>query len=145
MQDEIRTEITIKAPKERVFSAIADPAQIITWFPDTIEGNLETGERPLFVFNGHGKSQTYIEAMQPYSYFAFRWIPGGSDFVGDVLTVPNTLVEFRIEESDGVSVVTMTESGFSKLPEEMAKASFEQNSGGWTFMLDRLEKKFKEL
>jgi uncharacterized protein YndB with AHSA1/START domain len=143
MQDVIKSEITIKAPKERVYSAIADPDQIITWFPDAIEGELKTGERPLLVFNGHGKSQTYIEAMQPYSYFAFRWIPGGSDFVGDVLTVPNTLVEFRIEETDGVSLVTMTESGFAKLPLEVAKSSFEQNSNGWVYMLDRLDKKFK--
>jgi uncharacterized protein YndB with AHSA1/START domain len=144
MQDSIKREITINAIKERVYTAITDPTQIITWFPDAIEGELKTGEQPLFVFEGNGKGQTYIEAVQPHDYFAFRWIPGGSDFVGDVRSVPNTLVEFRIEETDGVSKVTMTESGFAKFPAEMAQKSFEMNSGGWDFMFGRLEKKFAE-
>ncbi len=144
MQDKIEREILIKTTKEFVYAAIADPKQIVAWFPDSIEGTLQAGERPLFVFEGHGKSQTYIQAMQPYDYFAFRWIPGGSDFVGDVLAVPNTLVEFRIEESEGISKVTMMESGFASLPVEIAEASFKQNDGGWTFMLDRLDRHFKQ-
>lgn len=144
MQDKIEREIIINASKERVYAAIADPQHIVTWFPDAIEGDLKAGERPVFIFEGHGKSQTYIEAMQPYDYFAFRWIPGGSDFIGDVLSVPNTLVEFRIEETDGISKVTMTESGFASLPTDIAETSFKQNDGGWTFMLDRLHKHFMD-
>ncbi len=142
MQDKIEREIIINAPKERVYAAITNPDQIVSWFPDSIEGTLKEGEQPLFVFNGHGKSQTYIEAMQPYEYFAYRWIPGGSDFKGDVRTIPNTLVEFRIEEVNGISKVTMIESGFASLPTEVAEESFKQNDGGWNFMLDRFEKKF---
>jgi uncharacterized protein YndB with AHSA1/START domain len=143
MQDKIEREIIIKAPKEQVYAAIADPAQITSWFPDVIEGELQEGEQPVFVFAGHGKAQTYVEAMQPYEYFAFRWIPGGSDFLGDVRTVPNTLVEFHIEDLGDTCKVKMTESGFASLPPEMAEASFKQNDGGWTFMLDRLDTHFK--
>ncbi len=142
MQDKIEREITIKAPKEQVFQAITDPTQIISWFPDSVEGELKAGEQPLFVFAGHGKSQTYIEALQPHEYFAFRWIPGGSEFVGDVRSVPNTLVEFRIVDTGGFCKVTVTESGFTELPTEMAQKSFDMNSGGWDFMCDRLQKKF---
>ncbi len=144
MQDTIERHIIIKASKEQVYAAIADPKHMVSWFPDAIEGDMVAGEYPLFIFEGHGKSQTYIEAMRPHDYFAFRWIPGGSDFVGDVRTVPNTLVEFHIEEADGKSTVTMTETGFASLPIEMAEASFKQNDGGWTFMLDRLSKHFEE-
>jgi uncharacterized protein YndB with AHSA1/START domain len=144
MQDTITREITIKATKERVYAAITDQNQITSWFPDAIEGTIAPGQKPLFVFNGHGKSQTYIEKMQPHDYFAFRWIPGGSDFVGDVLSKPNTLVEFKIEESNGMCKVIMTESGFASLPSEIAENSFQQNDNGWTFMLDRLETHFKD-
>ena len=77
MQDTIKREISIRAPRERVYAAIADPKQITSWFPDAVEGTLSEGERPLFVFEGHGKSQIYIVKMQPHDYFAFRWIPGG--------------------------------------------------------------------
>ncbi len=144
MQDTITREITIKAPMQRVYQAIADPKQIVSWFPDAIEGELAEGQHPVFVFGGHGKGQTYIEAMRPDDYFAFRWIPGGSGFLGDVRTVPNTLVEFRIVETNGVSTVTMVESGFADLPKEIAENSFKQNSGGWEFMMGRLEKKFSD-
>lgn len=140
MQDEIRRSITIKAPKERVYAAIAQPEQIVAWFPNAIDGGLNVGDRPVLNFGEHGKSQIYVVDAQPHEYFAYRWIPGSGGFVGDVLTVPNTLVEFRIEETNGVSTVTVTETGFSKLPAETAEQQFQQNSGGWEFMMNRLQK-----
>jgi len=57
MQDTIVREITVKAPKERVYTAITDPTQIIKWFPDAVEGKLEAGERPVFDFGEYGKNQ----------------------------------------------------------------------------------------
>jgi uncharacterized protein YndB with AHSA1/START domain len=115
----------------------------VLWFPNTVEGNYSIGERPILGFGEHGRNQIYIVAAKPHEYFAYRWIPGSNHFIGDVLTMPNTLVEFRIVElSDGGCEVTLTESGFAKLPTEVAEESFKQNSGGWEYMLDRLEKYF---
>jgi uncharacterized protein YndB with AHSA1/START domain len=142
MQDIITREIVIKASKERVYTAITDPKQIVNWFPDAIEGSLAVGERPILSFGEHGKNQIYVEAAQPHDYFAYRWMPGGADSLGDTLTKPNTLVEFRLTENEGRTTVTMTESGFAALPSEMAERSFNQNSGGWDYMLGRLEKQF---
>ncbi len=142
MQDAIIREITVKATKERVYKAITDPKEIISWFPDAIEGGtLEVGQRPIFVFNnGEHKSQTYIEAARPFEYFAYRWVPGAAGIVGDVLAVPNTLVEFHIEEVEDGTKVTVKESGFASLPSAVAQESFNQNSGGWEHMMNRLEK-----
>jgi uncharacterized protein YndB with AHSA1/START domain len=144
MQDTIQRVITINAPKERVYAAIADPKQIVAWFPEAVEGSFEVGERPIFDFGEYGKNQVYIEAAQPHEYFAYRWIPGSNHFMGDVLTVANTLVEFRIVETGGTSQVTLTESGFASLPPEVAEAKFKQNSGGWEYMMDRLEAHFNQ-
>jgi len=143
MQDKIQREIFIKATKERIYDAIAKPDQVVLWFPNTVEGNYAVGERPIFGFGEHGKNQIYIVAAEPHEYFAYRWVPGSNHFMGDVLTVANTLVEFRIEPNkDGVCKVTLTETGFSKLPIEVAEGCFKQNSAGWDFMLGRLEKHF---
>lgn len=140
MQDIITKEIIVKASKERVYNAIADPRQITTWFPDAVEGaTLEVGERPIFHF-GDLKTQIYVEAANPFDYFAYRWVPGGAAIIGDVLAVANTLVEFFIEELSEGTKVTLKESGFASLPPEVAKASFEDNSGGWNIMMERLEK-----
>lgn len=144
MQDAIRREITIKATKERVYRAIADPDQVTKWFPTTLEGEYKVGEQPVFGFGEHGRNRICVIAAQPYDYFAYRWVPGASHYLGDVLQVPNTLVEFRIaERADGTCVVTLTESGFASLPAELMESAFKQNSGGWDFMLGRLEKQFE--
>ncbi|MDB5170311.1 MAG: Aha1 domain superfamily [Candidatus Saccharibacteria bacterium] len=141
MQDTIVREITVKAAKERVYKAITDPEQIIAWFPDAIEGTLEAGQRPIFTFTKENhKTQIYVEAANPFEYFAYRWVPGGTGIIGDVLTVPNTLVEFHIEELGEETKITLKESGFSSLPSEVAEKSFNQNSGGWGYMMGRLEK-----
>ena len=140
----IQREVSIKASKEKVYGAIADPKQVVKWFPNAIEGTYAAGEHPMFVFEGHCKAQVYVVEAKPYEYFAYRWIPGGSSFVGDVTTVPNTLVEFNIqEEKEGACTVVMTESGFAELPSDMAENAFKQNSGGWDFMLGRFEKLFQ--
>lgn len=142
MQDVIIREITVKASKERVYKAITDPKEITTWFPDSIEGGtLEVGQRPIFVFEGEGhKARTYIEAANPFSYFAYRWVPGISILLDDVLSVANTLVEFHIEELESGTKVTVKESGFASLPTEVAEQCLKENSGGWEYMMDRLEK-----
>lgn len=141
MQDIITREITVKAPQEKVYKAISDPNEITKWFPDKIEGSLEVGERPTFMFTSeHHKTSIYVEAANPYNYFAYRWVPGATGIEGDVLKVPNTLVEFFIEKMGEETKVTVKESGFSSLPAEVAEESFKQNSGGWEFMIGRLEK-----
>jgi len=144
MQDEIKREIIINASKERVYEAIANPEKVTKWFPDAVEGKYAVGEQPIFVFDGFGKSQIYIADARPHEYFAYRWVPGGNGVVGqDVLSVPTTLVEFFIEEANGVTKVTLKESGFASLPVEIAEQSLSQNSGGWGVMLAGLEKYFK--
>jgi uncharacterized protein YndB with AHSA1/START domain len=144
MQDTIIREITVKASKERVYKAISDPQQIITWFPNAVEGSMAVGERPIFDFGEYGKNQIYIEAAQPNDYFAYRWIPGSDHFLGDVLTQPNTLVEFQIQETNGMTKITVKESGFTSLPADVAEQKFKDNSGGWEFMISRLEKVMQE-
>lgn len=143
MKDVITREIVVRATQERVYRAITEPAQIVTWFPDAIEGGtLEVGERPIFIFGSENhRSQIYVEASTPYSYFAYRWVPGSGGIVGDVLAVPNTLVEFIIESLVDGTKVTVRESGFASLPVEVAQASFEDNTGGWEYMFGRLEQK----
>jgi len=141
MQDAIIREITVKASKERVYRALTDPTEIIKWFPDAVEGGtLEVGQEPIFSFEGSThKRRVHIEAANPYDYFAYRWVPGASgEGAGDVLSIPNTLVEFSIEEVVGGTKVTLKESGFSSLPRSEAEASFKDNNGGWDYMVERL-------
>jgi uncharacterized protein YndB with AHSA1/START domain len=143
MQDIIMREITVKANKERVYAALTDPKQISTWFPDAIEeGTLEVGQSPIFVFSKwNHRTRIHVEAAKPYEYFAYRWVPSSvsAETVADVLSVPNTLVEFFIEELEVGTKVTVKESGFASLPEAVAENSFKQNSGGWETVMGSFE------
>jgi uncharacterized protein YndB with AHSA1/START domain len=139
MQNEIRRELVLQASQERVYQAIANPELLVRWFPETLEGKYAPGERPIFGFGEHGKNQVYVESARPNEYFAYRWVPGSNHFLGDVLAVPNTLVEFTIQAiSERQCKLTLTETGFAALPLDKGEASFKQNSGGWEFMLGRL-------
>ncbi|MCW8108150.1 SRPBCC family protein [Alteromonas ponticola] len=143
MQQNIRQEIMVNAPIEKVYQAISDPEQITHWFPDTVEGRFAVGEQPILGFGEHGKCQIYVVDVKAPEYFAFRWVPGSECYVGDVLSVPTTLVEFRLERvSEETCKVTLLESGFSDLPSDMIDDALKQNTNGWNFMLERLGKYF---
>ena len=139
LQDIIQREIKITAPKEKIYDAIANPDKVVQWFPNTVEGSYAKGEQPIFDFGEDGKDRVYIVDAVPHEYFAFRWVPGSSNYTGDLLAVKTTLVEFRIhEEQDGICTVTMTESGFASLPTAIMDKSYRENSEGWGPMLNRL-------
>ena len=148
IQDSIERRITIRAPKERVYRAITDPKQIVSWFPDAIHGTLEAGAAPTIEFGMDTVYQIYVVAADPHDYFAYRWVPGNADgtngFRGDVLAVPNTLVEFRLADDPIGTTLTLTESGFSTLPRAVAEKKLKGNCSGWDYMLDRLERVFSQ-
>lgn len=141
MQDIITKEIVVKASKEKVYEALTDVNEFVKWFPDRVEeGSLEVGQTPVLVFEkwDHKTRISVVEA-RPFEYFSYLWVPGGGSFLGDVSTVPHTMVEFFIEENNGETKVTVKESGFSKLPVEIAEERFKQNSGGWTTVMGKFE------
>jgi uncharacterized protein YndB with AHSA1/START domain len=140
MQDVITREITVKAGAERVYNAITDPQQLIKWFPDGVEGALEVGKQAVFTFKGHGKSSILVKDAKPFEYFAYRWIPGGANITEDLTTAQTTLVEFHLVDLGTGTKVTLTETGFASLPTDVAEKSFNENSGGWEYMMGRLEK-----
>src|SRR5437868_4369470 len=137
-KDSIEKEILINASQETVYEAITNPKRITAWFPSAIEGTLNAGDSPILDFGEHGKNQIYVEYAKPYEYFAYRWIPGSKHFIGDVLSEPNTLVEFIIQPVENGTKVTLKETGFASLPAEVREQKLAENTGGWDYMLNRL-------
>lgn len=145
MQDVIERTIQIHAPMEKIYAAITDPKLLTQWFPNSVEGSLQPGEQPLFGFGEHGKSRIYVVAAEPHHYFAYRWVPGANHYDGDVLQVATTLVEFAItEEAVNHCTVTVTESGFTGLPDDIKADAYQQNNQGWDFMVNRLGQLFQD-
>jgi uncharacterized protein YndB with AHSA1/START domain len=152
--DRIEKKILLRAPRKRVWRALADSKEFGTWFGMKFDGPFTPGAvmhaviSPTKVNPEVAKAQkphegvafnVTIEKMEPERLFSFRWHPGavepGVDYSGE----PTTLVEFRLEETKEGVLLTVTESGFDKLPPARRAKAFSANEGGWTIMVKVIE------
>ena len=72
--------------------------------------------------------------------FSFTWPQSKSLDSPDYTNAPTTLVEFRLEKTATGTLLTLTESGFDKLPADWRLDAFRRNDGGWTEQMKNIEK-----
>jgi uncharacterized protein YndB with AHSA1/START domain len=152
--DQIEKKILLRAPRERVWRALADSAEFGHWFGIKFDGPFTPGAKRLGVLvttkvnagvanaqkQHEGKTfEITIEKMEPERLFSFRWHPHAIEPHVDYALEPTTLVAFVLEEvPDGV-LLTVTESGFDKIPLARRAKAFQANEGGWSAMLKVVE------
>src|SRR5438876_3858967 len=122
----IERSIWIAAPRERVWQAVTDPAQIAQWFaPGTSfsqNGNkisVRIGEMDMEV--------AVIELVDPPRQITTRNLPDKS------ITTTYTLAE-----ENGGTRFTVTETGFESLSADARKERLDQNVKGWETALENL-------
>jgi uncharacterized protein YndB with AHSA1/START domain len=81
----------------------------------------------------------HIEEVQPEHRFSFRWHPFAIERGFDYSNEPMTLVSFQLEESPDGTLLTVTESGFDRIPLERRAKAFSANEGGWAIQMQRIE------
>jgi uncharacterized protein YndB with AHSA1/START domain len=133
MPDEVRREVVVEAPLERVWRAITEADQLVHWFPDKIaEVDLRPGGAIRIEWQDGEFDDGTVDVVEAPSRFAFRWHGAGFDS-------PETLVEFTLEPTaDGTRVVVI-ENGFSKVREEKRESAWHDNDGGWAKELGELK------
>lgn len=142
MKDHIERSVELKAPVERVWAALADPQQFGAWFRVKIQTPFMPGQpasgNMLYPGYEHIRWEVTIQRMEEPRLFSFTWHPfavePGVDYSGET----PTLVEFRLEPIDGGTRLTVTESGFSKIPAHRYADAFRSNSGGWEAQIDNI-------
>jgi len=152
--DKIEKKILLRAPRARVWRAISDSTEFGTWFGLKLNGPFRTGAvmngvlTPSMVIPSVGESQKpyegmkfdfTIERIEPQRLFSFRWHPGAADPNMDYSSEPTTLVEFLLEDAPGGVMLTVTESGFDKIPLARRAQAFKSNDGGWSEMVKVIE------
>jgi uncharacterized protein YndB with AHSA1/START domain len=153
--DRIEKTILLRAPLKRVWRALADSREFGTWFGMKFEGPFSPGAsiRGVIVPTGvdpeiaKGQKpyegtpfEIQIEQMEPERLFSFRWHPGAVEPDVDYSLEPTTLVVFKLEEvADGVKL-TVTESGFDKIPLARRAKAFTANEQGWGMALQLIAK-----
>lgn len=136
MPDRIEKTIELKAPPSRVWRALTDHREFGAWFRVALEGPFVVGEtsRGRIIYPGyeHIVWEAKVTAMEPPTYFAFTWHPYAVDPKADYSAETPTLVEFRLEPmAGGGTRLTLTESGFDRIPPQRRAEAFRMNEGGW--------------
>jgi len=143
MTDRIEQEIELQAPIERVWQALTDHREFGQWFGVNLDGPFVPGEksRGQFTIEGleHLRWQVEIVAMEKPGYFAYRWHPYAIDPDVDYSVEEPTLVEFHLEETGAGTRLTVTESGFDRLPAARMPEAMRKNEGGWAFQLKNIQ------
>lgn len=142
--DRIEKTALLRAPRTRVWNAIADATQFGEWFGVALtsafaEGATVSG-RILHAGYEHVILEMAIERIEPERYFSYRWHPHAVDPKRDYSQEPMTLVEFTLEDAPGGTKLTIVESGFDRLPPGRRVEAFPLNDAGWTSQAGRLER-----
>jgi uncharacterized protein YndB with AHSA1/START domain len=142
--DRIEKQIELKAPVARVWRALTDYREFGEWFRVKIEGPFVPGEvsRGHITHPGyeHLKWEAVVKAMEPERLFSFTWHPYAIDPKMDYSSEPQTLVEFRLEATAQGTRLTVTESGFEKIPAGRRPEAFRMNEGGWAQQMKNIER-----
>src|SRR5215475_13780534 len=136
MNDRIEKRIELKAPISRVWRAVTDYREFGEWFRVKLDGPFVPGQvsRGHITYPGyeHLKWEAVVKEMQHERLFSFTWHPYAVDPNKDYSGETPTLVEFALKEIPGGTLLTVTESGFDKIPEDRQFDAFRMNNNGWS-------------
>jgi uncharacterized protein YndB with AHSA1/START domain len=144
--DRIEKRVTIGVPRTRVWRALTQAQEFGAWFGVKLEREFAEGAtvRGRITIKGYEDAQfeMFIERILPERLFSYRWHPYALDPKHDYSAEPTTLVEFRLEETEGGkgTQLTIIESGFDRLPESRRAEAFRMNDGGWTGQIKNIER-----
>jgi uncharacterized protein YndB with AHSA1/START domain len=153
--DRIEKQIHLQAPLERVWRAVSDAQEFGTWFGIEFDGAFAAGARltgrirPTRVDlevarlqEPHtGKAGTFVvDTIEPMRRFSFRWHPYAIEPNVDYSAEPMTLIVFELKEAPEGTLLTITESGFDRIPLARRAQAFRANEGGWEHQMRLIEK-----
>ena len=134
--DRIEKQVQLRASRARVWRALTNADEFGAWFRVKLDGPFVEGAatRGRLTFPGyeHLTMTMDIARIEPESLFAYRWHPYAMDAKVDYSNETPTLVEFRLEDADGGTRLSIVESGFDSLPAGRRDEAFRMNDGGWT-------------
>jgi uncharacterized protein YndB with AHSA1/START domain len=138
--DRIEKRAVLKAPRARVWKAIADSGEFGAWFGCAFDGPFVAGHSvgarvthpPEYA---SVRFRVEVERVEPERLLSFRWHPYGVPEDG-----PETVVELRLADAEGGCELVITESGFDRIPADLRGDAFRRNSEGWGAKLENVRK-----
>jgi uncharacterized protein YndB with AHSA1/START domain len=142
--DRIEKEVVLRAPRTRVWQALADARAFGEWFGVELPGPFAPGRR----LTGRITSQGYehvpfeltVERIEPERVLAWRWHPNSVDTGVDYSAEPTTLVVFELADVPDGTRLTVVESGFDGIPLLRRAEAYRGNDDGWAQQMVAIER-----
>jgi hypothetical protein len=81
-----------------------------------------------------------VDRIEPQQRFAFRWHPYAVEQDVDYTQEPMTLVMFELADAADGILLTISESGFDRIPLARRAKAFSANDGGWAKQAELIAK-----
>jgi uncharacterized protein YndB with AHSA1/START domain len=142
--DRIEKQILLRAPRPRVWRALADVQAFGEWFGVKLDGSFAPGARLRGQVTHKGYEhipfEITIEQMEQERMFSWRWHPHPIDPKADYSAEPTTLVVFTLEEVPEGTLLTVVESGFEGIPLARRAEAYRGNEQGWAAQMTAIER-----
>jgi uncharacterized protein YndB with AHSA1/START domain len=132
----VERTIWINAPRERVWRAITDPAQVEQWFaPGTKfkSSGSDVGAR-LYVENPETGAEMYVQVLEvvdPPRQLVTRSLPEPGE--------TSSTTRWQLDEENGGTRLTLVYSGYELMPDDTRYQRMEENAFGFGMMLGNIK------
>ncbi len=152
---EIRKRVVLRASRSRVWEALTDSEKFGSWFGCDFDAPFVAGTRvhgrvvPTKVDPEVAKAQeayagmefeVIVDRIEAMRVFSFRWHPGDEPPDSLNADAEMTTVTFELEDAGDGVLLTITESGFDRVPLERRARVFELNDEGWAAQTRLIER-----
>jgi uncharacterized protein YndB with AHSA1/START domain len=132
--DRIERTLELAHPPARVWAALTTAEGLGAWFGDRAAIDLRPGGSARMEWAGRYTVEMRVERVEEPAVFGFTWqIEGLPD--GDPR---RTYVEFTLEPAGAGTRLTVIESGFAQLPEDIYRKVYDGHAEGWAKELGEL-------
>jgi uncharacterized protein YndB with AHSA1/START domain len=125
--DRIERTVELAQPPATVWAALTTAEGLGAWFGNEAAIDLRPGGLARMSWTGGPTVQMRVERVEEPKVFGFTWpIFGLADD-----DPRRTYVEFTLEPAGTGTRLTVVESGFGQLPEDVHRKAFDGNTEGW--------------
>src|ERR1700757_1490195 len=132
--DRIKRTVALAHPPARVWAALTTAEGPAAWFGDEADIDLRPGGAAWMRWASGYSVEMRVERVEEPTVFGFTW---------QLEELPEddprrTYVEFTLEPAGAGTRLTVVETGFAQLPDDLHGKAYEGNAGGWASELVEL-------
>ncbi|ODU01890.1 MAG: ATPase [Pseudonocardia sp. SCN 72-86] len=132
--DRIERIVDISRPPADVWSALTTADGLAAWFGQAAKIDLRPGGAASMSWDGGHHTEMRVERVEEPAVFGFTWSNQGLGADDP----RRTYVEFTLEAAGAGTRLTVVETGFAQLPDDVRRTEYDEHVKGWAAELGEL-------